>query len=674
LYSRQDYDVPDPIALSSDSEFRALAERALTAHYELDQELGRGGMGIVYRATDRRLKRVVAIKLLPPELGFRGDIRSRFLREAQTAAQLSHPNIVPIYSVDEREGLVYFVMACVDGPTLARREHDEGQLPVEVTRRLLREVADALAYAHARGVVHRDIKPDNILMDRESGRAMVTDFGIARAVQGGGDSRLTATGVAIGTPAYMSPEQAAGDREIDGRSDLYSLGIVGYQMLAGRLPFEAMSTPSMLMKHIMEQPPSVTDFRSDVPPDLAAVVMRLLEKEPENRFTSATELSNVLSGDPAARAALFSPPPPRARNDGVPSDRWPQSPPTSQYPLAGGGRTHGDAATNYPDATSDEYYAPTAEEMARWSAPEVQKFRGQFARFAFVNAVIVVAAIFTSSDFISITVIWGIIMALKYSKLWSAGYDWHDVFREPRDRPFTDVLQEAGEHIEDFFAKFDKKKRGKIRERRRRRRLAAPIPPPMLPRGASPGATSPAPGSYGQYADQVRRASRDFEEIGRIVSGLSRSDQSLVEGVVPAAEGLYRRTQGLAAALNAGEPTPGAADRIEQEIAALEAQANPLDVARSEERVRRLALLKRERRAVADTVRKHDETAAKLESCLLALQNMRIDVLRLRAEGVAGVSQHITLLTERARSLADEVDAVVQVGAEARGSAEGGRV
>ncbi|HEU4585850.1 MAG TPA: serine/threonine-protein kinase [Gemmatimonadaceae bacterium] len=665
--------MPDPIALSSDAEFRALAERALTAHYELDEELGRGGMGVVYRATDRRLKRVVAIKILPPELGFRGDIRSRFLREAQTAAQLSHPNIVPIYSVDEREGLVYFVMACVDGPTLARREHDEGRLPVEMTRRLLREVADALAYAHARGVVHRDIKPDNILVDNESGRAMVTDFGIARAVQGGADSRLTATGVAIGTPAYMSPEQAAGDREIDGRSDLYSLGIVGYQMLAGRLPFEATSTPSMLMKHIMEQPPLVTDFRPDVPPDLATAVMKLLEKEPENRFESASDLSRVLSGDPVAQATLLSTPPrvSARENRGATTDRWAQSSPTSPYPLAG--RTSGESRTASVEAASDAYYTPTAEEIARWSAPEVQRFRASFARFAFVNAVIVIAAIFTNSDFLSITVIWGIFMALKYSKLWSAGYDWHDVFREPRERPFTDVLQEAGEHIEDFFNKFDKNKRGKIRDRRRRRKRIAP----QSERAALPGASpvvSARPADYGPYADQVRRASRDLDEIARIVNALPRSDQSLVEGVVPAAEGLYRRAQGLAAALHANELTPGAADRIEEEIAALEAQANPLDVPRSEERVRRLALLKRERRAVADAVRRHDETAAKLESCLIALQNMRIDVLRLRAEGVAGVSQHITLLTERARSLADEVDAVVQVGAEARGAADGGRV
>ncbi|MBK5188702.1 MAG: serine/threonine protein kinase, partial [Gemmatimonadaceae bacterium] len=231
----------DPTAVPADAEIRAVAERALAANYELDNELGRGGMGIVYRARDRRLKRLVAIKLLPPELAFRSEIKTRFLREAETAAQLSHPNIVPIYSVDERDGLVYFVMALVEGPTLAKKMYEDGQLPVDEVRRVLREVADALAYAHGRGVIHRDIKPDNILLDKESGRAMVTDFGIARAIQEGADSRLTATGVAIGTPAYMSPEQAAGDREIDGRTDLYALGVVAYQMLAGRLPFQAAS-------------------------------------------------------------------------------------------------------------------------------------------------------------------------------------------------------------------------------------------------------------------------------------------------------------------------------------------------------------------------------------------------------------------------------------------------
>ena len=212
--------LPDPLATAADDELRAHVERALTASYELDCEIGRGGMGIVYRAKDRGLKRLVAIKLLPPELAFRSEIKSRFLREAETATQLSHPNIVPIYTVHEQNGLVFFVMAYISGDNLAKRLHERGVLTIDETRKILAEVAGALAYAHERGVVHRDIKPDNILLDAVTGRPMVTDFGIARAMDSSGDSRLTATGMAIGTPAYMSPEQAAGDREIDGRSDL----------------------------------------------------------------------------------------------------------------------------------------------------------------------------------------------------------------------------------------------------------------------------------------------------------------------------------------------------------------------------------------------------------------------------------------------------------------------
>ena len=200
--------MPDPAVPISDSEqLRAHVERVLSPNYELDCEIGRGGMGIVYRAKDRRLKRLVAIKVLPPELAFRNEIKTRFLREAETAAQLNHPNIVDIYSVDEASPpdelsgprLVFFVMAYVSGDNLAKRLHDRGTLSVEETRRTLRDVADALAYAHERGVIHRDIKPDNILLDAESGRPMVTDFGIARAASDG-DSRLTATGIAIGTP------------------------------------------------------------------------------------------------------------------------------------------------------------------------------------------------------------------------------------------------------------------------------------------------------------------------------------------------------------------------------------------------------------------------------------------------------------------------------------------
>jgi eukaryotic-like serine/threonine-protein kinase len=651
--------VPDPTATSSDAELNALVERALTANYELDRELGRGGMGIVYRAKDRRLKRMVAIKVLPPELGFRGEIKSRFLREAETAAQLSHPDIVPIYSVDEREGLVFFVMACVDGDTLAKRLVEHGPLPVDDARRILREVADALAYAHARGVIHRDIKPDNILLG-EDGRAMVTDFGIARAIQEGADSRLTATGVAIGTPAYMSPEQAAGDREIDGRSDLYSLGIVAYQMLAGQLPFQASSTAAMLMKHISERPAPLDQVRPDVPPDLSAAIMMLLEKEPANRFPSAAAFEAVMAGD-------MSQMPARTAQSTAPQPAWPPPsttsqaswgpPATSPLPVAPYHTPYGITAGTMPNQM--RHSTPTPDDIARWSAPEVQAFRSKFYKYFLVNIVVVLAAIFSGSGWLIITVGWSMIMAAKYSRLWSAGYDWRDVFRQPRDRRLIDV---ASETVEQAQSVFDKKKREELRVREQTARAALPSP-------TTPGGTPVA--DFGRYTDSVRRAEIDRGEILRLVMSLPSSDQSLVDGVVPAAEGLYHRVQSLALALVDLDRTqrPDDADRIEREIATLEAQANPLDYAASEERVRRLARLKRDRRAVADVVKRRADTWGKLESCALALQGMRVDVLRLRAGGVASVSQHITLLTERARSLADEVDAAVGGVDEARRTA-----
>ena len=258
--------VPDPLASAADDELRAHVERALAAHYELDCEIGRGGMGIVYRAKDRRLKRQVAIKLLPPELAFRSEIRSRFLREAETAAQLSHPNIVPIYTVDEPEGLVFFVMAYIAGDNLAKRLHERGRAhDRRDARRCCARWPTRSPTRTTAASCTATSSPTTSCSTQTPGRPMVTDFGIARAMDSEGDSRLTATGMAIGTPAYMSPEQAAGEREIDGRSDLYSLGVVAYQMLTGEPPFIASSTPAMLVKHISERPIPVEQRRTDVP-------------------------------------------------------------------------------------------------------------------------------------------------------------------------------------------------------------------------------------------------------------------------------------------------------------------------------------------------------------------------------------------------------------------------
>lgn len=265
---------------------------AFGEQYLIGPEIGRGGMAVVYQAEDVRLQRHVALKVLPPDLAFRSDVRERFVREAQTAARLNHPNIVPIYAVHEDAGMVCFAMGLVTGESVAARLIREPRPPFAFIASVLEQTADALAYAHACGVVHRDVKPDNILLDRDSGRALVTDFGIARAAESG--SRLTQTGIAVGTPAFMSPEQATGDKEVDGRSDLYSLGVVGYLMLAGRLPFEATTTPAMLVKHVSETPAPILSVRTDAPRSLVGILEKCLAKRPADRWESALQLRDAL--------------------------------------------------------------------------------------------------------------------------------------------------------------------------------------------------------------------------------------------------------------------------------------------------------------------------------------------------------------------------------------------
>ena len=278
--------IVEPTSPDALSAFRS----ALRGQYDIQRELGRGGMGIVLLARDEKLDRAVALKVLPPHLADAPDTRERFLREARMAAQLSHPNIVPVYRADELGGYAFFAMGYVDGETLGDRIRDRGTLPAAEVVRVLREVAWALAYAHARGIVHRDIKPDNILLERAGGRAIVTDFGIARADF---NPALTQDGLVLGTVHFMSPEQATGDA-LDGRSDLYALGCIGFLALTGRLPFEGTTPQGILVAHATKEPPALRSIAPDVDAGLASVIDRLLRKSRADRFATGEELAAAL--------------------------------------------------------------------------------------------------------------------------------------------------------------------------------------------------------------------------------------------------------------------------------------------------------------------------------------------------------------------------------------------
>ena len=283
-----------------DSEFLGL-QAALAGEYSIQRELGRGGMGIVYLARDVQLDRDVAIKVLPTHMARTAESRERFVREARTAAGLSHPNIVPIHRVGEAGGFVFFVMSYVEGETLGERLRAKGPLPPAETMRIMREVAWALAYAHGRGIVHRDVKPDNILLEAGTGRALVTDFGIAHV--DAHDRPVTDPGKIMGTAHFMSPEQAA-SAPVDGRSDLYALGVVGYLAVSGRLPFEASSVPVLLVRQATEVPMSVLRAAPGLPPALGAAIDRCLQRDPAARFSDGETLAAALAPPPDARPAL----------------------------------------------------------------------------------------------------------------------------------------------------------------------------------------------------------------------------------------------------------------------------------------------------------------------------------------------------------------------------------
>ncbi|MEO7085914.1 MAG: serine/threonine-protein kinase [Gemmatimonadaceae bacterium] len=276
----------EPSGASLDPLFLSF-QLAVAGRYSIERELGRGGMGVVYLAREVHLERPVAIKVLPPDRARQTGLRERFLREARLAAKLSHPNIIPIHSVEDAGDFVFYVMAFVDGETLAQRVRQRGPLSSSEATRVLREVAWALAHAHAQGVVHRDVKPDNILLESASGRVLVADFGIAAAL---GDA---SGGDVSGTPEFMSPEQALG-ASVDARSDLYGLGATAFYLLSGRFPFEGTSATEILAKQVTESPTSLASMGLAVPRKIAKLIDRCLAKDPNDRPVNAQTLAEQL--------------------------------------------------------------------------------------------------------------------------------------------------------------------------------------------------------------------------------------------------------------------------------------------------------------------------------------------------------------------------------------------
>ncbi len=265
----------------------------LAGEFDVERELARGGMGVIFKATEVGLRRVVALKVLPPELGFSAKIAERFKREARMVAELDHPNIIPVYRIGQQGGIFFIAMKFIEGRSLGLIIDTQGALPMPVALHVLRGATRALAYAHDRHIVHRDIKGANILVDQD-GRVMVSDFGVALRSS---DVNLTADGTVIGTPPFMSPEQCAG-RRTGPQSDQYSLGIVGFQMLSGAVPFHADTIAGVMQHHFFTRAPDVRQARDDVPAALAEVLNRTLEKDPAARFPTTRDMLAALEAIP----------------------------------------------------------------------------------------------------------------------------------------------------------------------------------------------------------------------------------------------------------------------------------------------------------------------------------------------------------------------------------------
>ncbi len=667
-------------------------EGAVGAIFDVEEEIGRGGMAVVYRALDKRLRRKVALKVLPPDLAFRADVRSRFVREAQMAAQLTHPHIVPIYAVDETGGIVWFAMGLVEGEPLAKQLADHPRPDIATVRRVLREVADGLSYAHAQGVVHRDIKPDNILIDAASGRALVTDFGIARAAEG--DLRLTATGVAVGTPAYMSPEQAMGEKDVDGRADIYALGVVGWQMLAGELPFKSENTPGMLMKHISEQPRPLGELRDGVPDNLVYAIERAMAKSRNDRWPDAAAFRDALADQanaPTGGAFSNAHTPPRAvpawdggRHSAVPRIRSETGEPADPRGASSAKPWRFDPLRDdaLQSTSGAEALRKWREERRAWRernkpapmeaeplsrrerreiereeraerrasmTPEDRVRNVQRSVVSYVATVGFLAAInvITSPQFPWVlfpALGMGIGLMSKLSGLWIDGIPFSRLFKR---QPLTDRDSARSESLP--------------RGSRRDRALAAQREQPRLPAPDLSGV--PRDVLDGPHGPAIKEAAEAKVIIADVIARLPEHDRLSLPDVKSTAVALEERIRALAGAMHQldRDASPEAIRRLEQKLA--EARASSSD---SAERERRVGLLERQQSTLKDLAERRNQVAAQLENSAILLQTMKLDLLKLRSSAMESKIADSTLATQEARVVSTDIERLVDAANEVR--------
>jgi serine/threonine protein kinase len=623
----------------------SLHDRVVAAvghHYELESEIGRGGMSVVYRARDIRLNRAVAIKVLPPELAHDPAVSTRFTREAQTSAHLAHAHIVPIYDVGEGSGIAYFVMALITGGNLATLLGREPRQPIEDVRRFVYEIADALAYAHLRGVIHRDIKPDNILIDEPTGRAMVTDFGIARAMEAG--TRLTLTGIAVGTPIYMSPEQAVGEREIDGRSDIYSLGVLGYQMLTGRVPFTAGNSMALLLKHVNERPRPIAELRPEAPVALRDAIERALMKEPEDRWPTAAALRDALKSlegqaiswraDSRPPVRYTSPRPARESSRAVsPRRGTPVADARSGLPAPRDPRS---AIALVPEHLASLTPAQR-DDLRLWHGrvnlfDRIKAMRG-YALFTFASVVFGIGGFAAgASGEMPPFVLAPIVTFFTTRKFWRRGKS----------------LRESGLKLRRVLLA-------------PRARWVLPAPPPA-PTEQQLEKLAPREILDSPWGTAIRRAAEDRAAILDIVGTLSKPDRALLPDLAPTVNALVERVAHLAQAIHRLDQSidPRLIQELDARIAEVENESGVPDAQR------RLGLLRRQRGTLEDLVQRRATLARQLDNAGLALGSLRLDLIKLRSSGLQSALSDVSNATQEARALSREISAVLEAAAEVK--------